>query len=115
MQALGNCYEAAAQFVMDKCMFGDDCPYTIVHAEVAGQGQLEGTNFGHAYVVDKNTGNVIDRSNGRNVVMPRAIYEMVGAIKQIGNYHEYTWKVARLKMVEHEHYGPWDLETSTGL
>lgn len=44
--ALGDCYEAAVKFVMDTCMFSGDCPYTIVHAEVAGQGPLEGTNFG---------------------------------------------------------------------
>lgn len=113
--ALGDCYEAAVNFVMDKCMFSGDCPYTIVHAEVAGQGPLEGTNFGHAYVVDKSTGNVIDRSNGRSVTMPREVYEMLGSVSQIGNFHEYSWREARRKMIEYEHYGPWDLETSTGL
>ena len=115
MNQLGDCYEAAVNFVMDRCLFGRDCPYTIVHAEVAGQGALDGTNFGHAYVVDNNTGMVIDRANGRNVVMPRNVYETLGSIPQIDNFHEYAWDEARRKMVKHEHYGPWDLQTSSGL
>jgi hypothetical protein len=58
--ALGDCYEAAVNFVVDKCMFGPDCPFNIVHAEVSGQGPLEGTSFGHAYVVDRRRNIVID-------------------------------------------------------
>ena len=111
---LGDCYEAAVNFVMDECLFGS-CHYTIVHAEVAGQGPVEGINFGHAYVVDTRSNLVIDRSNGRNVAMPRDAYEALGKINEIGNFREYAWKEVRRKMVEHEHYGPWDLETSTGL
>lgn len=113
--ALGDCYEAAVNFVMDKCLFSRNCPYVIVHAEVAGQGPIEGTNFGHAYVVDTRSDLVIDRSNGRNVTMPRRDYEALGNVRQIGNMHEYAWQDARRKMVEYEHYGPWDLQTSTGL
>lgn len=113
--ALGDCYEAAVSFVMEQCLFGSKCPYSIVHAEVAGQGPIEGTNFGHAYVVDTRSDLVIDRSNGRNVTMPRAAYEALGKIIEIGNRREYAWREARKKMVEYEHYGPWDLETSTGL
>jgi len=115
MTPLGDCYEAAINFIMSKCMFGPDCPFSVVHAEVAGQGPLEGVSFGHAYVVDTRSGTVIDQSNGRDVVMPREAYEALGGIKEIGNYHEYEWRTARKMMVNHEHYGPWDLETSTGL
>ena len=112
---LGDCYESAINFVMDQCLFGGKCPYAIVHAEVAGQGPIEGTNFGHAYVVDTRSNIVIDRSNGRNVTMSRGEYEMLGNVRKIGNLHEYAWRDARRKMIEYGHYGPWDLETSTGL
>ena len=47
--------------------------------------------------------------------MPRDAYEALGKINEIGNFREYEWKEVRRKMVEYEHYGPWDLETSTGL
>jgi|TARA_R110000824_G_scaffold181438_3_gene362204 hypothetical protein len=112
---LGDCYEAAIKFIMSKCMFGPDCPFSIVHAEVSGQGPLEGVSFGHAYVVDKRNNIVIDTSNGRNVMLGRAAYESMGKIDKIGNYHEYAWHEARKKIIDYEHYGPWDLETSTGL
>jgi hypothetical protein len=112
---LGDCYEAAIKFIMSKCMFGPDCPFSIVHAEVAGQGSLDGVNFGHAYVIDKRNNIAIDTSNGKNVMLPREAYESMGKIDKIGNYHEYEWRDARKKMIEFEHYGPWDLETSTGL
>jgi hypothetical protein len=112
--AMGDCYEAAVNFVMDRCLFGP-CHYTIVHAEVAGQGPLEGTNFGHAYVVDNRSGAVIDRSNGRHVTMSREAYEALGNVKEIGNYHEYEWKEVRKMIVNYEHYGPWELATSSGL
>ena len=48
-------------------------------------------------------------------MLPREAYESMGKIDEIGNYHEYAWRDARKMMIEHEHYGPWDLETSTGL
>mgnify|MGYP001327415895 FL=1 len=115
MRATGDCFEAAVNFVMDKCTFAENCPFVIVQAEVAGQGPLEGVSFGHAYAVDTRTNTVIDRSNGRNVMMPRDVYEMLGQINQIGNFFEYSWKEAREQMIKHEHYGPWDLKTSTGL
>lgn len=114
MAQLGDCYEAAINFIMSKCMFGPSCPYKVIHAEVAGQGPLDGISFGHAYVVDTRNNTAIDTSNGKNVMLPRPDYEAMGKIDEIGNYHEYDWRTARKMMIEHEHYGPWELETSTG-
>jgi hypothetical protein len=34
---------------------------------------------------------------------------------EVGNWHEYTMKEAARLMLETGVYGPWDLETSTGL
>lgn len=114
-KSTGDCYEAAGQYLMKNGLFGDspDRGLILVHGEVAGQGPLEGTTFGHAWVLDGDT--VIDRSNGRNLRMPRMLYYTIGGIEQIGNYHEYTVEQAREKMLRYQHYGPWDLKTRSGL
>ena len=110
----GDCYEAAGQFMMNECTFGnDDCDVVLVHGEVAGQGPLEGVTFGHAWI-EKN-GLVIDKSNGRNLVLPQAVYYAVGQINSIGNTHRYSWPEARDMIISFEHWGPWDLETESGL
>jgi len=111
----GDCYEAAGKYIMDKCMITreDTCSFTLVHGEVMGQGPLEGVTYGHAWILDGGT--VIDVSNGRNLQMPQVLYYAVGQVDNIGNLHEYTWDQARKKIVDYEHWGPWDLETSSGL
>ena len=110
--ARGDCYEAAAKLMTDICMFGS-CDLVLVHGEVMGQGPLDGITYGHAWVLDGNM--VVDRSNGGNVILPQPVYYSVGKIDEINNTHTYTWSEARKKLVEFEHYGPWDLITETGL
>ena len=108
--ALGDCYEAAGKYIMDKMLSGDE-QLKLVHGEVTGQGPLEGVKYGHAWVEDGN--NVIDVSNGRNIRLPKAVYYAIG---QIGdNVHRYTPKEFREKVTKYKHWGPWDLKTSTGL
>ena len=110
----GDCYEAAGQYMMQKCSFGnDDCNLILVHGEVAGQGSLEGITYGHAWVLDGST--VVDKSNGRNIQMPQMIYYAIGQISNISNVHQYPWLEARKKIMEYQHWGPWDLETESGL
>ena len=110
----GDCYEAAGRYIMDQCMLGrDDCGLVLVHGEVAGQGSLQGITYGHAWVLDNGT--VIDKSNGRDLHMPQAFYYAIGGINNIGNVHEYTWDEARKYILQYEHWGPWDLETTSGL
>ena len=114
--ALGDCYEAAFKFIMDECNFTPENSkrYILVHAEVMGQGEIEGTTVGHAFVV-KDRALVIDRSNGRNLEMPAFLYYAIGQINDIGNEHQYTWEEARKKALEIGTYGPWDLVTESGL
>jgi len=131
MPRLGDCYEAAGKYIMDMCN-DSGCHSTLVHGEVAGQGPLAGVRYGHAWVEDGNT--VIDKSNGRDLEMPKAIYYAIGQIASPdmskwgtpegmqdpelfsgGNLHKYTWEEAREKILEYGHWGPWDLKTSTGL
>jgi len=109
---------------MDNCMIGG-CDLVLVHGEVSGQGSLEGVRYGHAWVEDGDT--VIDQSNGRDLRVPKVFYYTLGQISSetfddegyspMGgqNVHKYTWEEAREKIIESEHWGPWDLETSTGL
>ncbi len=112
MNSGGDCYEAAGKYMMDNCMFG--CSNMIlVHGEVMGQGALAGTTFGHAWVL--NGGTVVDMSNGRNLQLPQEVYYALGQVDRIGNIYEYTWEEARQLIVDFEHWGPWDLETSSGL
>jgi len=88
----------------------------LVHGEVTGQGPpppagVGGVQYGHAWIEDGNT--VIDTSNGRHLVLPRAVYYKVGGIGS--NVYRYTVAEARAKLVSTRVYGPWDLQTSTGL
>ena len=78
-----------------------------------GQGPLGGVTFGHAWVIDGNT--VVDKSNGRDVQMPRPVYYAIGQIDNIGNVHQYTWPDARKQILDSGHWGPWELVTESGL
>jgi len=110
----GDCYQAAGRYMMDHCLEADRCDDLIlVHGEVAGQGALEGMTYGHAWVLGN--GMVIDKANGRDLQVPKPLYYAIGQIDYIGNTIEYTWEEARKNILEHEHWGPWGLETESGL
>ena len=113
-EATGDCYEAAFNYLMENRGGGA----VLVHAEVTGQGRIEGVRYGHAWVEvgDK----VIDRSNGRIIVMPPAIYYSLAHLQgefleYDRNMHRYTFDEAVQAIQKHGTYGPWDLKTSTGL
>jgi len=122
----GDCYEAAFRFMGTVIQEGatDDMPQHVidsmrlVHAEVMGQGRLDGVKFGHAYVVatlPHGLDFAYDYSNGQSISIPLGMYEKIGDIDRINNRHTYTYEEACKQMLRHMHYGPWDLETSTGL
>ena len=125
----GDCYEAAGKFILNLSLLHMDDEgevagseakaegLVLVHAEVRGQGPMEGVNFGHAFVVEQVAGIevVIDKSNGRDIRLPKPFYYMIGGIEDIGNYHEYTPTEMFRNMLKYRHWGPWDLKTSSGL
>ena len=125
MNKIGDCYEAAGRYMMKECSFGnDDCVLTLVHGEVSGQGPLEGIRYGHAWVEKGDS--VIDKSNGRDINMPKFFYYAVGQIRREvfddegyhpgkENVYRYSWEEARKNILLYEHWGPWDLETESGL
>ena len=94
---LGDCFEASLKYILslseqESEILGE---IKLVHAEVMGQGPLEGITFGHAFVTVGDL--VIDKSNGRDVRIPKSFYYSLGKIFEIGTY------------------GPWDLVTRSGL
>jgi len=116
MSGGGDCFEAAGKFMMDEGIVGRKKSLRLVHAEVTGQGAIQGVRFGHAWVEDGDT--VIDKSNGRDVRMPKSIYYALGHVyddRGDSNMHVYTPQEFRKMVMRYSHWGPWDLETSSGL
>lgn len=111
----GDCYEAAGRFLLDNggTPLSDD--YRLVHAEVRGQGPLEGKTFGHAWVENLTTGWTFDYSNDRQIMLPTPAYRKVAGVDEIGNEHRYDHTAALRKMAQTGVWGPWDLVTSSGL
>jgi hypothetical protein len=110
--ATGDCYEAAAQYLIEHAIFpGKEKDIILVHGEVTGQGPIEGLKYGHAWI--EQGGMVIDVSNGRNLRMPKKAYYKLGRIGK--NVHKYTVEEARKKLLDTQVYGPWDLKTESGL
>jgi hypothetical protein len=115
----GNCYEAAGRIVIyatrpDKTKIEYiGTPY-LVHAQVTGQGAIEGMKYGHAWIEDDVF--VYDYSNNRKLEIPKALYYKAGKIiEQQPIYFKYTFAEAKSKMKDTEHYGSWDLITESGL
>ena len=112
--ACGDCFEANGRYFMDHAVLpGNAKNLRLVHGEVAGQGKLWGTRFGHAWVEDGD--DVVDVSMGRDLRLPRVLYYALGHIDQIDNLHKYDVPTFRNRIAEYEHWGPWDLQTTSGL
>ena len=126
--ATGDCFEAAGKLMMDLSWkdSADMSTVRLVHGEVVGQGSLKGTKFSHAWVertekLPEEYGKlemVLDHSNGEEKEMPKAIYYWLGKISDDfgnANTHSYTYDEFVYKTHESGNWGPWDLETETGL
>jgi GNAT superfamily N-acetyltransferase len=113
-EATGDCYEAAARYLMDNAIgMGVKEPNNnlrVVHGEVAMQGPHTGKTMGHAWIEDGD--NVIDQSNGRDFRMPKNVYYQLGKINELNNFHSYTPEEARGRLIDLQHYGPWDLSVN---
>lgn len=110
MRTEGDCYESAGNYMVDRCTLDRSCKLILVHAEVTGQGPIDGLKYGHAFVLDGDT--VIDNANGRNLKMPKQEYYQIGGIGS--NVHEYSFEDFRKNILSYKHWGPWDLETESG-
>lgn len=98
MSEPGDCYEAAATYVLEH-------PQTIL---VHGQPYLTRapyTQFGHAWV--ETNGLVIDVANGHHVELPVDVYYALGRINPQTCYR-YQAPEVRDAIVSTGHWGPWE-------
>jgi hypothetical protein len=119
----GNCYETSAKFVLDSKENKSLLDLKLCHGQVHGQGPLEGAIFGHSWVeynqimpspIENLTNHnlplitmVLDKSNGKSLEIPAPIYYLMGNI-QNENVVKYNKKEVLKKIIETEHWGPWD-------
>ena len=107
----GQCYSLAFQHMLDN---PDD---KLVHAEVTGTGGSvgKGTKYGHAFILKAPTFEVV-YDVCQKTPMPKEFYYRLGS-SQEGEPHEYIYTLEEMvkKSLEHGHYGPWDLQTTSGL
>ena len=89
-------------------LHGDDTVH-LVHGVVSGQGPLSGQRFGHAWVEVEIDGmwRVIDKSNGRDILLPREFYYDLGNIDS-KKQHRYETMQAFAFMQDTGHFGPWE-------
>jgi hypothetical protein len=114
LKGTGDCYYMAGQFAMDNVFTPKKIEYIgtpyLVHAEVRGQGKIEGLRYGHAWIEDDE--NVYDFSNNRELIVPKVVYYAIGNIETTNpkKYVRYTFPEARQKMLKTKNYGCWDLD-----
>jgi len=107
----GDCYAAAGKYMLEantQNLHGDDTVH-LVHGVVSGQGPLSGQRFGHAWVEVEIDGmwRVIDKSNGRDILLPREFYYDLGNIDS-KKQHRYETMQAFAFMQDTGHFGPWE-------
>ena len=102
----GDCYQVSADYVVNHSLSGGGNGLVLVHGIVTGQGPIRGIQYGHAWVEDGDE--VIDKSRGRDIRMPKVLYYALGNVSETVRY---TPDEARRKMLDTGTYGPWDLQS----
>jgi hypothetical protein len=102
---LGDCYKAAAEYMLRQ-MSGWLC-----HGTAIGRGPIAGIPHGHAWW-ESDDGEVpgvivVDPSNGRVVECPSALYYSLGNIDP-DKVERFNIKDTVRMLRTTEHYGPWD-------
>jgi len=101
----GNCFDAAYDYMMSNMTTKPNLK--VVHGMVQGQGPLHGWEFTHAWNEDGDQ--VIDTSNGKEIVIEKRFYYLLGNIKE-NECHYYDFNQTLEKANEYLHKGPWDIE-----
>jgi hypothetical protein len=96
----GDCYQCAGRYVWD-----NPKTHTLVHANVTGQGAIEGVRYGHAFTeFEGDNGMTMVYDPSADVTLPAALYYHLGQIKQ----HEikrYSHDEMNKKLVETGDWG----------
>lgn len=103
ISADGDCFEVSAKHIL--YANPDDI---LVHGMVSGQGNVKGVRYRHAWCEDFSGGMVIDKSNGRDISMPKDVYYALGNINP-KEVIKYNFEEVRINILDHEHWGPWEL------
>ena len=97
--AKGDCYAANGRWMIGKRN------YQLVHG-VAILAR-DGKPFGHCWIEKGQL--VLDFSNGKKVRMSKKKYYELGGIPvKPHKLYKYTFEEMAKKMIQHEHWGPWD-------
>ena len=104
----GDCFEVSGKLVLDQFILGGSKNLILVHGIVTGQGPIGGVQYGHGWVEDGEE--VIDKSQGRNLRLPKQLYYSLGNIDP-ANTFRYDTEETRKKILEYGHWGPWDLQS----
>tara|TARA_B100000029_G_scaffold135788_1_gene130258 strand:- start:8417 stop:8728 length:312 start_codon:yes stop_codon:yes gene_type:complete len=98
--AKGDCYAANGRW-----MIGKD-GYQLVHGVAILA--TDGKPFGHCWIEKGNQ--VLDFSNGKKVLMnKKKYYELGGIPVKPYKLYKYTYLEMAKKLLQTEHWGPWDL------
>jgi len=77
----------------------------LVHGLVAGQGNLAGIRYNHAWVESDDI--VYDYSNGRKIELPKPLYYKIGKIKE-SDIFRYDQADMYMMASKTGTYGPWE-------
>ena len=104
-EAKGNCYQEAADMVVDLVMFGQVDPNSIklVHG-IPTLTRPPYIRFGHAWV-EVNETFVMDAASGAG--FPRDEYYRAGNIDPDECFY-YDYSAVKKYLLEYGHYGPWE-------
>ena len=96
----GDCFEAAGRLAQDLDAAG--LSVKLIHAQVSGQGKLEGVRFWHAWI--ETQGVALDFANGRRIGIRAEKYRAAG---RASNVREYEIMQALVEAARSRHWGPW--------
>ena len=100
----GDCFPAALNLLLEFHALRQltSTEPVLVHGIVTGQGKIDGVQHWHAWVEIGDT--VIDRSNDKDIKLPKGLYYSIGKIDQTWRYTpDEAWSEA----TDNDHYGPW--------
>jgi len=103
----GDCFEANANALID--MGPSNEGWVLCHGVPVNR--IDRLPFGHAWLENAET--VHDHSNGSHSEIPKDLYYAIGNIPAYGHetIHKYTSEQVVERLLEHEHWGPWDLDS----